>query len=194
MRLARVKVAKAVTLIEVIVAMVALAVTAMGALGYQYHAAVQARIAYAQTTSTRAAQLLLEDWKSTGGSSNYDPTALGLGFSADLPLPANDHAPLPDGIYSIMADNVPLLVMLNSADVDHDDTTGVTLRQLTVTVGWRRDPSKNVETYLGKIVSAQIVSAQAVPAQISEGIVELKDILRTSVSMTTYVRLDASGG
>jgi len=52
MSLVRVKFAAAVTLIEVIVAMVALAVAAMGALGYQYHAAVQARIAHAQTTST----------------------------------------------------------------------------------------------------------------------------------------------
>ena len=184
MRLARVKVAKAVTLIEVIVAMVALAVTAMGALGYQYHAAVQARIAYAQTTSTRAAQLLLEDWKSTGGSTNYDPTALGLGFSADLPLAADESAPLPDGIYSITTDNVPLLVVLNSADIDHDDTTGVTLRQLSVSIGWRRDPGQNVETYLGKIVSAQL----------SNSLSASKDIVRTGVNMTTYIRLDASGG
>ena len=49
MSLVRVKFAAAVTLIEVIVAM---AVATMGALGYQYHAAVQARITHAQTTST----------------------------------------------------------------------------------------------------------------------------------------------
>ncbi|MHC4423576.1 MAG: type IV pilus modification PilV family protein, partial [Planctomycetota bacterium] len=54
----RFKFAAAVTLIEVMVAMVVLAIAATGALGYQYHAAAQVRIARAETTATGIAQLL----------------------------------------------------------------------------------------------------------------------------------------
>lgn len=90
------KLARAVTLIEVIVALAVVVIASLGALGYQYYAAAQGRIAHAQTTSTRIAQLLLEDWKSTGGSEDYDPTALGLGFSSEV-IHLGTGIALPDG-------------------------------------------------------------------------------------------------
>lgn len=74
--------AAGLTLVEVIVAMAILAIVALGALGYEYYAAQQVRLAHVQTIATHTAQLLLEDWKSTGGSDDYDPTILGLGFSS----------------------------------------------------------------------------------------------------------------
>jgi len=74
--------AAGITLTEAMVTMVSLAVAAMGGLSYEYLAARHSRIAGAQTTATRTVQLLLEDWKSTGASTEYDPSALGLGFSA----------------------------------------------------------------------------------------------------------------
>jgi len=180
MNVKRRKFTTAVTLVEAIVAMVVLAVAALGALGYQYHAATQARIAHAQTTSTRIAQLLLEDWKSTGGSENYDPTALGLGFFSNV-IHLGAGTALPDGVYSITVNNVPMLILLNWEDVDYDSDAEVTLRQITVTAVWRRDLGKDIN--FGEIVSGQVSHADKKAGS-----------LRPLATLTTYVRLDASGG
>jgi len=69
--------AAGITLAEAMVTMVSLAVAAMGGLSYEYLAARHSRIAGAQTTATRTVQLLLEDWKSTGASTEYDPPTSG---------------------------------------------------------------------------------------------------------------------
>lgn len=118
----RIKFATAMTLVEVMLAMVILIIAATGALSFEYHTARHAKIARAQICATRTARLLLEDWMSTGGSIEYDPTALELGFSAD------------GDVYAITVDRVPMLVTLAWKDVDYDATTGVTLRRLDVTV------------------------------------------------------------
>jgi len=177
------KFAAAVTLVEVVVAMAVLAIAALGALGHQYYAAVQARIARAQTTSTRIAQMLLEDWKSTGGSEDYDPTALGLGFFSDV-IHIGQGIPLPDGVYSITVDDVPMVIVLDWEDVDYDSDAEVTLRQITVTAVWRRDTEKDVNW--GTITAEEVANEHA-----SSG---YGDALRPLATLTTYVRLDASGG
>ena len=146
--------ARGVTLLEVMVAMAVLAIAALGALSYQYHAAVHTRIASAQITATRTAQLLLEDWKSTGGSTNYDPTALELGFELQN-----------DSNYFINVDNLPMYINLAYQDVEHDDLAGITLREISVTTRWRKGHK--------------------------QGHIAPDD---PSLVLTTYVRLDASGG
>jgi type II secretory pathway pseudopilin PulG len=141
------KFAGGLTLVEAVVAMAVLAVVVLGALGYQYYAALHSRIASAQITATRTAQLLLEDWKSTGdstggGLTTYDPSKLGLGFSAKLSVPAHwnyggvvgaNWQTLNSGVYAITVDGVPMVVMLR-----YDDDTGgqVGLWQLTVIVNF----------------------------------------------------------
>jgi prepilin-type N-terminal cleavage/methylation domain-containing protein len=157
MAVKRPKFAPAVTLIEIMVAMVILAVAALGALAYQYHAAAHARIAKTEITATRTAQLLLEDWKSTGGSPNYDPTALNLGFSTIEEEPQAD--------YFITIDNLPMYIVLSHDNVDYDPIAEVTLREISVTVRWHRD--------------------------YSSGAIEADD---PALTLTTYVRIDASGG
>ena len=114
--------ATAVTLVEVMAATAVLGVATIGALSYQYHASGHNKIARAQICGTRTAQLLLEDWMSTGGSKEYDPTTLGLGFS------------IADGAYVVTVDDIPMLVRLAWKDVDHDADAEVTLRELSVTV------------------------------------------------------------
>ncbi len=193
MTIKRRKFGAAVTLVEVMVAMVILAITALGGLNSQYYAAVQARIAHAQTNTTRIAQLLLEDWKSTGGSEDYDAASLGLGFSAEMPVAAKG-VPLPDGVYSITVDEVPMVVVLHSVDVAYDGEAEATLRQLTATVGWRRELSADVATRLEQIISAHVSEAHISEARVSSVGNALDEVTRTSVSMTTYVRIDASGG
>ena len=154
------------------VAMAILTIAALGALSYQYHAAGHARIARAQSAATHVAQLLLEDWKSTGGSEKYDPSILALGFSSPQPIPAKWTSvkalkalilaePLNSAVYAITIDDLPMLVMLRWQDVAYDNTAGVKLRQLGVTVKF--------------------------------GVVnQLENI--PPVALTTYVRLDVSGG
>jgi type II secretory pathway pseudopilin PulG len=165
----RPKFAAAVTLVEVMVAMVILTIAALGALSYQYHAATHVRIARAQSAATHVAQLLLEDWKSTGGSEKYAPDILTLGFSSPLPVPAkwaNVKAmvlakPLNSAVYAVTIDDLPMLVMLSWEDVAYDTTAGLKLRQLGVTVKF--------------------------------GVVnQLENI--PPVALTTYVRDDAPGG
>lgn len=116
--------AAGVTLVEVMLATVILGVAAVGALSFEYHAAGHTKIANAQTCGTRTARLLLEDWMSTGGSSGYDPTALGLGFSSE------------GESYALTVDRVPMLVTLASKDVAYDAAAEITLRELSVTVAF----------------------------------------------------------
>jgi hypothetical protein len=167
------KSAAAVTLIEVIVATVVLALTVAGASSYQYHAARDAQIASAHIAATRTAQLLLEDWMSTGGSEEYDPSTLGLGFSPAISIPPHFSqgdggglgAPLNDAVHSVTVDETPMLVMLTSRDLAQDTQAQVILRQLGVIVEF------------------------AEQGQITE---KLKNI--ESVVLTTYVRVCASSG
>jgi len=168
----RPKFAAALTLTEVVVAMAILAIITLGGLSYQYHAARHSRIARAQIIGTRTAQLLLEDWKSTGGSEFYDPNSLELGFSSKLS--SSMTACEGTALHSITVDNVPMEVTLYwidrgegcGEDPDYyDPETGTALRELSVTV-----------RFVGAFEQADG----------SENIL--------SVILTTYVRIDATGG
>lgn len=163
----------AVTLAEVVVAMTVLSIAAVGALGYQYHANRQVRVAHAQITATRIGLLLLEDWKSTGGSTQYDPTALGLGFeSTFIPQYFSEGqgvgvgTPLRSEAYVITVDNVPLIMVLKWQDVETDAVAKVTLRQLCAVVKFDEP----------------------------EGLSGSLAAYNPAIVLTTYVRLDASGG
>jgi len=183
----------AFTLVEVMVAMVVLAIVALGALGYEYYAASQARVACAQTAATRIGQLLLEDWKSTGGSEDYDPATLGLGFST-LTIPSHFSyslsqemgSPLHEAVYAITVDGVPMMIMLSWHDVAYDSVAEVTLRQIAVTVETVEDLKQQYD--------------YTIQDDYPEGTITLstsRDLLgriAPPVVLTTYVRLDASGG
>lgn len=137
------KVSKAFTLTEMMVAMAIIAIAAVGGLDYQYHSAKHSRIAQTQITAARTAQLLLEDWKSNGGSTAYNPANLQLGFSSSS-VPSNFTmgesigAALNNSVYIITINNVPMLIILGYNDVAQDSASGTTLRQLTAMVRWRQ--------------------------------------------------------
>jgi len=136
MRIARF--ARGFSLVEQAVAGVVLAIAALGALQYEAFAAGQARIARVQTAAARAAQLLIEDWKSTAGSDQYDPSTLGLGFThagaapTDFTTAAGLGATLNGAVYSITLCDMPTLVALLYLDVEQDTVAKTTLRQLAV--------------------------------------------------------------
>lgn len=167
------KFAPALTLTEVIIATVVLVIAASGALGYQYYAARDGQIARAHMAATRTAQLLLEDWMSTGGSSAYDPSTLGLGFSPPITIPSHFTqsdggglgTPLNDAVHSINVDEIPMLVMLTSRDIATDTESEVILRQLGVIIEF---------------------AEQGQVTQMLENV--------ESVVLTTYVRISASSG
>lgn len=175
MNVKRQKFAAAVTLIEVILAMSALVIATLGALSYQYHIAIHSRIAKAQVTGMRTAQLLLEDWMSTGGSDEYDLSVLGLGFSTGHPIPGewsdDDElgSAVDDSAASITVDGLPMLVTLRWLDVAEDASAEVTLRQLSVIVRYGNiDDDTNMAYAQGYLVNMR------------------------PIIMTTYIRLDAS--
>ena len=113
------------------VSVVITVVLSLGTLCYQYQGVLHSRTAQAQVTATRVAQLLLEDWKSTGGDPDYDPESLGLGFTAPLSGEYGD--------CKITLDDQTFYIQLGRNDIDHDNVAGVTLREISVTVKWRKD-------------------------------------------------------
>jgi prepilin-type N-terminal cleavage/methylation domain-containing protein len=169
MRLVKSKIYEGFTLTELMVAMALICIAAIGVLDYQYHSVKQSRIAQTQVTASRTAQLLLEDWKSTGGSTDYNPTNLQLGFSsstlpADFTMGQAVGGILNNAVYTITVNNVPMLVVLAFNDVEHDDVADTTLRQLTAMVRWQ----------MGKATGSGGTTLCATP-----------------VILATYVRLDS---
>jgi prepilin-type N-terminal cleavage/methylation domain-containing protein len=164
------------TLIEQAVAAAVLAIAALGALQYEYFAAGHVRIASVQTAAARAAQLLIEDWKSTGGSDEYDPTSLGLGFTnagevpADFTIATGLGTAMNGSVYSITLGDMPILMMLAQADVDEDPVANIILRQIAVIVRYGRSGSGGI----------------TVPDSRFAGL--------PAMTFVTYVRLDATDG
>lgn len=165
------------TLIEQMVATAVLAVATLGALQYQYYATAMGRIASGQMAAARIAHLLLEDWKSTGGSLQYNPHDLGLGFSAGSAVPAGFTTPaglgttLNSSVYGITLNSLPLLALLQYLDVDQDEQAQTTLRQLAVVIRF------------GQIAQG---GGLATPEDRFAGL--------PPVTLVTYVRLDGSDG
>jgi len=177
MNVKRRKFAPALSFLEVLLAMASLAIVSIGALSYEYHFAGQTRVARAQIKGMRAALLLLEDWKSTGGSEEYDVEMLGLDFSTGLTIPGDwtlyDELgePLDNSVCTITIDRLPMLMILRWRDVDYDDTAEVVLRQLSVIVRFGGiDEDGNLVYSAGYLQRMR------------------------PVIMTTYTRIDASSG
>ncbi len=168
----RVRSKRGFTLVETLITTSIVAIITLGALSYQYHAARHGRIAEAQIIATRTASLLLEDWKSTGGSCDYDPTNLELGFSGPLQIPSfwsegqgeGEGSPLHNAVYSITVDGFPMQVMLKWMDVETDIDAKVTLRELTVIARFEETGTNGVLENLSPLI------------------------------LTTYVRIDGTSG
>jgi hypothetical protein len=106
-------------------------IAALGTLCFEYLTVDHIRIARAQLAATRVGQLLIEDWKSTGGSTSYSPEALDMGFV----LPPD----VESGDFMTVLDGLPLFIDMNQREVDRDDAVGAKLYELDVTVRWNKD-------------------------------------------------------
>ena len=127
-----------VTLVEVMVAIVVIAVAVIGAMGYRYYCALDARKADVQITAARVALLLLEGWNGAGGGLDYDPEAAQFN-STELPVSSEEGSPaVPDGFkglgsYHIVANRVNYYATLS-----YKDTTDGP-RVLNVSIAWLHD-------------------------------------------------------
>ncbi len=166
----------AFTLVEVAATMTVLSIIAIGSLNFQYYAARDSKISKAQITATRTSQLLLEDWMSSGGSLDYNPASLGLGFSpvtdspSDLGQYSDLGVKLRDTLFLVTVDDVQMLVMLMSKNVAYDGDAKVTLRQLSVYISF------------GAVFDEQGTIQKAESPNMRP------------VILTTYIRVDSGGG
>jgi type II secretory pathway pseudopilin PulG len=124
---------RGLTLVEVLVAAVIMFIVAIGGLMYQAYGAKHKRIAWAELTSLRTAQMVIEDWKSTGGAvldgaNGYTPEYFDQDFD-------HDHGET----WTINIENLPMEVSLRSDDVEVNEDAGITLKKLEVLVKWNVD-------------------------------------------------------
>jgi len=140
MAVKRPKFAAALTLIEVMAAIVVLAVAVLGASGYRYFAVLDARKADVQITAARIALLLCESWRGMPDPdpNSFDPTQ--LANPPDLTIETHHTGPVSEvltdfellGLYRITATDsgFTYLAALSSKDISSR------LRALNVVVAW----------------------------------------------------------
>jgi Tfp pilus assembly protein PilV len=136
-----------------VIASTVLGIGALGVLNYQYYAVSHAKRAQTEVKASKIGQLILEDWKATGGSTGFDPSQLQMGITRDVDE------------YKVTMDDVTFFLKLSSKDQAHDLVSRTTIRQINVMVKWRKD-------YADVPVNSDYLS----------------------YSMSTYVRVDQSGG
>jgi len=131
------KLRSAVTLIEVMAAIVIVAIAVIGASGYRYYSTLDARRADFQNAAARIALLLCENWRGRGyDCTTYDPTVhldsanLAVAASGVGPDYAEGFTGL--GRYEITMDGVHYWAALSW----DDDAATVGLRALNVVVAW----------------------------------------------------------
>ncbi|MHC4623483.1 MAG: type IV pilus modification PilV family protein, partial [Planctomycetota bacterium] len=126
------------TLIEVVVAILVIAIGVLGAIGYRYWCALDARRADVQITAARLGSALLESWKAGGGfapsepENNYDPED--LAFEPEVTISASGTGP---GGFNDVFGNY--LIVANRANyyatLSYQDAAGEP-RCLNVAVAW----------------------------------------------------------
>jgi len=134
-----------VTLIEVMVASLAVFVILVGVMNFQFYCALDARKADVQVTASRLGLALLESWRAAGGrvlpfynpALEFDePPLTNFVTVADPGLPG---LATTFQVYRIAVDGVMYFTKLSYADVDINPGTPRRLRTLNVSVAWSRD-------------------------------------------------------
>lgn len=128
-----------VTLIEIVVTMVILFIVVLGAMGYRYWCALNARKADVQATGARVGSMLLESWKAAGGLepsdplNYYHPENLVLGFDVVI---SNSGATGPGGFTDTFGNYLVITNRVNYyATLSYQDVAGEP-RLLSVNVAW----------------------------------------------------------
>jgi len=138
MAVKQLKSAAGFTLVEVMTAILILSVAVIGASGYRYYAALDARRAAMQTTGSRVGLLLCESWRGLSDPNTFDPVAQ---FSSELTITTATEASTLEyhykaagftllGVYTIATNGVSYYAVLSWKDVS------IGLRALNVVVVW----------------------------------------------------------
>lgn len=121
------------SLLEIMLAIMILAITVIGTSGYRYHSILDTKKANARITAARTALLLCESWHGTTMPELFDPVSH---LSSNLSISSSDDGPSVDEDYTLLG---------NYAIVANDATHYATLswgyvqpglRALNVTVAW----------------------------------------------------------
>lgn len=128
---------RGVTLIEVMVATLAVTVIVIGVMQYQYHCALDAHKADVQATGARLGLLVMEGWKVVVGDVvTYDPlndfNLILVKEFVPIPDPGIPGLPVFFRAYRIDVDGVKYFVKLSYNDASPP-------RTLNVSVAWSRD-------------------------------------------------------
>lgn len=131
-----------VTLIEVMVAALAIAVVVIGAMQFQYFCALDAHKADVRAKAIRLGLLLLDGWENVKGDILYNPIVdfgelpLDVIGTADPGIPGLTNS-FGDKCYRLKVDGAYYFVKLSYEDIDFGDPPGI-LRKLNVAVAWSR--------------------------------------------------------
>ena len=133
------------TLIELMVAILLLAIAVIGAMGFRYFCAMDARRADVQMTGARLGWMLLENWKASGGDTTYVPLIPGLTITPG-PGPAKPADFTQHQSYQVFVNGAYFYVTLSYRNAD---TNGA--RALNANVAWMNryqqwDPARPYKT------------------------------------------------
>jgi hypothetical protein len=142
---------RGVTLIEVMIASLAVIVILVGVMQFQYLCALDAHKADVQATGARLGLLVMEGWKVVAGELTYDPlndfNLILVNEFVSIPDPGIPGLPTFFRAYRVDVDGVKYFVKLS-----YDDTSAP--RTLNVAVAWSRDfGSETLEFDAGQLVS-----------------------------------------
>lgn len=123
-----------VTIVEIMVAIVIILVAVIGASGFRYYSALDARKADVKITAGRVGSLLLEGWIGTGGQLTYDPVAE---YGTDMNISVSATGPaVPTGFtlldrYQVVANRANYYATLS-----YRDSTPTQAGELNIFVAW----------------------------------------------------------
>jgi len=125
---------RGVTLVEVMAAVVFMSIAVLGAMGFRYYSASNARRADVKITASRLSLLLLESWKGAGAASSYDPVAE---FGSELTISTSDTGPaVPTGFSALGSYHIVANRANYYATLSYKAATSTEPKTLNVCVAW----------------------------------------------------------
>lgn len=136
----------ALSIIDVMVFVVIIAIAVIGSSGYRYFSTLEIRKSDNEIAAGRIASLLCESWRGLGGASTYNPITdcndLGFGFNitedsqALAPVVPLNFTPL--GYYRVISDNHTYYVTMSYYNIDSS------LLALNVGIAWPASESSQI--------------------------------------------------
>ncbi len=122
------------TLVEIMIAIVVILVAIIGAMGFRYYSALDARKADVKITAGRVGSMLLEGWIGTGGQSTYDPVAA---YGTDMNISVSGTGPaVPAGFTKLDSYQIVINRANYYATLSYRDSTPTQAEELNIVISW----------------------------------------------------------